>query len=233
MAPTSDNSAAAKTFLALQALGVRDASGYLDILKDCLSKISVTYSPTYAPTYAPINSLFRELTLNDGINFLISHFLNNLQFTNKRLIVIGNGGSAAIALHSLVDFANAGGLKTVDLFSPSLLTCMANDYGYENVFSKPIEILAEKGDVLFAISSSGQSPNIIKACESALALKCLLVTFSGFSMDNPLRKLGHLNFYVPSTHYGFVELAHQALLHCILDLFIRSKVYEKMRETLG
>src|SRR3989344_3686329 len=98
MTPTSDSSAAAKTFLALQALGVRDVSGYLESLKDFLSKISVTYSPTYAP----INSLFRELTLNGGINFLISHFLNNLQFTNKRLIVIGNGGMAAIALYFFV-----------------------------------------------------------------------------------------------------------------------------------
>ena len=228
MAPTSDSSAAAKTFLALQALGVKDASGYLDILKDFLNKISVTWAPNM-----PNNSLVRELTLNDGINFLISHSLKNLSFRNRKLIIIGNGGSAAIALHSLVDFANVGGLKTIDLFNPSLLTCMANDYGYENVFNKPIEILAEKGDVLFAISSSGQSPNILKACESASAKECWVITFSGFSMDNPLRKLGHLNFYVPSTHYGFVELTHQILLHCILDLFVRSQVYENMRETLG
>jgi len=228
MAPMTENNAADKTFLALQALGVKDASGYLDILKDFLNKISVTWAPNM-----PNNSLVRELTLNDGINFLISHSLKNLSFRNRKLIIIGNGGSAAIALHSLVDFANVGGLKTIDLFNPSLLTCMANDYGYENVFNKPIEILAEKGDVLFAISSSGQSPNILKACESASAKECWVITFSGFSMDNPLRKLGHLNFYVPSTHYGFVELTHQVLLHCILDLFVRSRVYENIRETLG
>ena len=227
MTPTSDNSAAAKTFLALQTSGVRDSSGYLESLKDILNKIEIMWAPNI-----PNHSLTRELALNEGINFLISN-LKSLSLRNRKLIIVGNGGSAAIALHSLVDFANAGGIKTIDLFNPSLLTCMANDYGYENVFSKPIEILAEKGDVLFAISSSGQSPNILKACESALSLQCLLVTFSGFSMDNPLRKLGHLNFYVPSTHYGFIELAHQILLHCILDLFVRGEVYEKMRETLG
>ena len=121
----------------------------------------------------------------------------------------------------------------MDFYGPALLTCMANDYGYENVFAKPIEMFAEADDMLFAISSSGQSPNILNACESALAKNCNVITFSGFSSDNPLRKLGRMNFYVPSTHYGFVELAHQVLIHCILDLFIRDKIYEEERELLG
>ena len=223
-----ENSASAKTFVALQALDVRDASSYLESLKDFLRKTSVTWE-----TNTSNNSLTREITLNDGINFLISHFLKNLPFTNHRLIVIGNGGSAAIAIHTLTDYANAGRLKITDLFSPSLLTCIANDYGYENVFSRPIEMLADQGDILFAISSSGNSPNILNACESALAKKCRVVTFSGFNSDNPLRKLGHLNFYVPSTHYGFVELSHQIILHCILDLFVRNNVYEKAIELVG
>ena len=121
----------------------------------------------------------------------------------------------------------------MDLYGPALLTCMANDYGYENVFAKPVEMFAEADDMLFAISSSGKSPNILNACESALAKNCDVVTFSGFSSDNPLRKLGRMNFYVPSTHYGFVELAHQVLIHCILDLFVRDKIYEEERELLG
>lgn len=225
MPKTPENSAAAKTFLKLQALGVRDAFGYLGNLKDILDKIVVTP--------APDNSLVKNFTLNDGINFLITDFLKSAFLTNQRLIVVGNGGSAAIAIHTLADFANAGGLKTIDLFSPALLTCMANDYGYENVFSKPIEMLAEQGDILFAISSSGESPNILNACVSALAKDCQVITFSGFSPENPLRKSGRLNFYVPSTHYGFVELSHQILIHCVLDLFARAKVYEEARELLG
>ena len=190
MTPTSDNSAAAKTFLALQTSGVRDSSGYLESLKDILNKIEIMWAPNI-----PNHSLTRELALNEGINFLISN-LKSLSLRNRKLIIVGNGGSAAIALHSLVDFANAGGIKTIDLFNPSLLTCMANDYGYENVFAKHIEVFAEKNDILFAISSSGQSQNILKACEAAKVKECYIVTFSGFTSDNPLKALGYMNFYV-------------------------------------
>lgn len=224
MSKTPENSAPAKTFHELQALGVVDASDYLKVFKDILSRTEITYLP---------NNSFLSPTLSGGINFLIFHFLKNLLSANRKLIVIGNGGSAAIAMHALVDFANAGGFKTVDFYNPALLTCMSNDYGYENVFAKPVEIFAEPGDMLFAISSSGKSPNILNACESALATKCDVITFSGFSPDNPLRKLGRMNFYVPSTHYGFVESIHQIIIHCILDLFVRNEVYEKAIEALG
>lgn len=227
MPKAPENKSPAKTFHELQALGIRDSLGYFDSLKDILDKTTITLKQT--------NLITRELTLNGGVDIIINNLqqISVIQFLTQRLFVVGNGGSAAIAIHTLADYANAGGLKTIDLFSPSLLTCMANDYGYENVFSKPIEMFAEQGDILFAISSSGNSPNILNACESALAKDCRVVTFSGFSPDNPLRKLGHLNFYVPSTHYGFVELSHQIILHCILDLFVRNNVYEKAREFIG
>lgn len=227
MIKVPENSAPAKTFHELQALGVRDASSYLKSLNDILEKTEISL------TMNALDHLTREMTLDGGINLLISYYLKILTKTRQRLIVIGNGGSAGIAMHTLADYANAGGFKTMDLYGPALLTCMSNDYGYENVFSKPIEMFAEKGDVLFAISSSGKSPNILSACESALAKKCVVVTFSGFGHDNPLRKSGHMNFYVPSTHYGFVELTHQILIHSILDLFVRREVYEKAREAIG
>lgn len=227
MTPMPENYAPAKTFRELQALGVRDTSSYLKSLNDILEKTEITL------TLNTLDHLKREMTLDDGINLLIFHYLKILTQTHKRLIVIGNGGSAGIAMHTLADYANAGGFKTIDFYGPALLTCMSNDYGYENVFSKPIEMFAEKGDVLFAISSSGKSPNILRACEAALDKKCQVITFSGFSSDNPLRKLGRTNFYVPSTHYGFVELTHQILIHSILDLFVRNEVYEKAREAIG
>ncbi len=161
-------------------------------------------------------------TSDRAIGNIVARLVTNIRM-GKKIMAIGNGGSAAIAIHTLTDYANAGGLRTVDFMSPALLTCMSNDYGYKNVFVKPIEIFAEKDDILFAISSSGKSPNITKACEAAKFKDCFIVTFSGFSSDNPLRKLGNINFYVPSNHYGFVEIAHQALIHCILDLFVERK----------
>jgi D-sedoheptulose 7-phosphate isomerase len=72
--------------------------------------------------------------------------------------------------------------------------------------------------VLIAISSSGKSANILNGVEAARAAGALVVSFSGFRDDNPLRRLGDINIYVRSMQYGFVEVAHQAIIHAILDL---------------
>lgn len=190
---------------------------YIKKLFEIINKTVATWRMPYENEYPP--------ALEDVLDCVINSLLKNLK-GNKKVMAIGNGGSAAIAMHILVDYANAGGLRTLDLNGPAMLTCMANDYGYENVFAKPVELFAETGDMLFAISSSGKSPNILKACEMADKKGCYVITLSGFDADNPLRKAGHVNFYVPSMHYGFVEIAHQALVHCILDLFVERKKSE-------
>lgn len=220
----SNNFAAVKTYKELRNLDVREASGYFKKFYEFLTGTIVSYG---------VEKRLGEIIETAYAIDLLGGLLIGNQANGKKLMVIGNGGSAGIAMHTLADYANAGGLKTLDFYGPALLTCMSNDYGYESVFAKPVEMFAEPGDMLFAISSSGKSPNILNACQSALAKNCQVITFSGFSRDNPLRKLGHLNFYVPSAHYGFVELAHQTLIHCILDLFIRKKIYEEEREASG
>lgn len=199
-----------RVFTELARLGVDNAEDYLRNFSEVMANTKVSATGG------------KYVELNDGIRRVIDN-LGGILIRGKRFVAIGNGGSAAIAMHALVDYSNAGGLKTVDMMGPSLLTCMANDYGYENVFAKPISIFAEKGDVLFAISSSGKSPNIIKACQTAREKGSIVYTFSGFEATNPLRTEGFLNFYVPSTNYGFVELAHHALIHCICDLFLLEK----------
>jgi D-sedoheptulose 7-phosphate isomerase len=136
----------------------------------------------------------------------------------NKIMFIGNGGSAAISSHMATDFSKNGGLRAMTFNEGSALTCLANDLGYENVFAKQIEWHGRPSDLVIAISSSGRSPNIIKAVEAARAQSCSLITLSGFSQDNPLRAKGDVNFYVRSPEYGFVELAHQALIHAILDL---------------
>lgn len=213
------NNAAVKTFQELKKLNVMKPFDYFDELSVFLYSTSVTgrsVAELDITTSAPINMI-------QAIDSVVTYLLKN-NAGGRKVMAIGNGGSAAIAIHTLVDYANAGGLKTIDFNSPAMLTCMANDYGYENVFAKPVELFADEGDILFAVSSSGKSPNITKACAVANNKNCHVITFSGFSPDNPLRKLGRINFYVPSTHYGFVELAHQVLMHCILDLFLFKKV---------
>lgn len=137
----------------------------------------------------------------------------------RRALFIGNGGSAAIASHSAIDFWKNGRIRAQCFNDPAQLTCLANDFGYEKVFSEAIKMFVRSGDVLFAISSSGESSNILNAVAEALRHDCFIATFSGFAPENPLRNMGHVNFYVPSGEYGYVELAHQVIMHALLDLY--------------
>ncbi len=140
-----------------------------------------------------------------------------------KVIFIGNGGSASIASHQAVDFWRNGKIKAISFNDASLLTCLSNDFGYEYVFQKSIRMFAEKKDVLIAISSSGKSKNIINAVKEARRIGCGIITLSGFSKANPLRKLGWVNFYINSNSYGLVEISHLAICHYILDTIIKQK----------
>lgn len=136
----------------------------------------------------------------------------------RKLMVIGNGGSAAIASHIATDYSKNGGIRTQCFNDGAFLTCLGNDLGYENVFVKPIELFGQEGDLLLAISSSGRSANILNGAGTARRGGCQVVTFSGFDADNPLRRSGDVNFHVASHLYGFVEIAHLGLCHAILDM---------------
>lgn len=135
----------------------------------------------------------------------------------NKIMLIGNGGSAAIASHITTDFLKNAQIPALSFNDPSLITCLSNDLGYEYVFEKPLEMLAQKGDILFAISSSGESKNILNGALKARQKGCRIFTLSGFARENPLQKMGDVNFYVPSYSYGYVEVAHLTICHCIVD----------------
>lgn len=158
----------------------------------------------------------READANEVVDWVIAT-ARAAHSTGRKLIFIGNGGSAAIASHMAVDYSKNGGMRALAFNDASFLTCLGNDLGYENVFAKQIELHAAAGDLVVAISSSGRSPNIINAVGVARNRECRIVTLSGFAADNPLRQLGDYNLWVPSPSYGFVEIAHLAVCHCILD----------------
>lgn len=139
---------------------------------------------------------------------------------NSRVYFIGNGASAAIASHMAADWLKAGGMAAQCFNDGALTTCLANDLGYENVFSTPIAMHARKGDLLVAISSSGESENILRGVDVADRIGCYVVTLSGRNAANRLRNRGNVSFYVPSDHYGTVEVCHHAICHAILDLVI-------------
>lgn len=140
----------------------------------------------------------------------------------RKVMVVGNGGSAAIASHLQTDLAHGLGVRALVFTEPGTLTAQANDHGYAHAFANLTRLWAEPGDLMVAISSSGRSANILNACQAARERGAGLITFSGFAPDNPLRALGDLNFHVASPAYGAVESAHAVLIHHLTDLVLAS-----------
>ena len=151
------------------------------------------------------------------------HLISERTGAGGQIIFIGNGGSAAIASHMATDFWKNVGIKATSFNDSVLLTCLSNDEGYSRVFEKSIEMFAHSKDLLVAISSSGKSENIIRGVDAVYEKGGKCVTFSGFAADNPLRRKGEINFYVPVSHYGHVEVIHHALCHCLVDVMIANK----------
>lgn len=153
---------------------------------------------------------------NTGMGKLVEIF-SDIKKSEKQVFFIGNGGSSAIASHMTADFMKNGGMRTYSLYDNAVTTCMGNDYGYEYIFSRPLEFLLGKGDLLVAISSSGNSENIINACSVAVKKQAYIITFTGFKEDNRCMQMGDLNVYIPIEHYGIVESIHNLLLQQIVD----------------
>ena len=143
--------------------------------------------------------------------------------SGKKIIVVGNGGSAAMASHVAVDFTKAAGIRAINFNEADLITCFANDYGYEYWVAKALEAYADLGDLVILISSSGKSLNIVKGAEKAKKIGVSVITVSGFLSGNPLRKLGDLNLWADSSDYNIVEMTHHVWLVAIVDFLIETK----------
>ena len=140
-----------------------------------------------------------------------------------KLIIAGNGGSAAMASHVAVDFTKAGGIRAINFNEADLITCFANDYGYENWVAEALKAYSDPKDVVILISSSGMSENIVNAAVYCNQNNLTLHTVTGFSAENSLRKMGSENLWVDSTSYNVVEMTHHIWLLAILDFIIEQK----------
>lgn len=162
---------------------------------------------------------------NDVKSKLIQFYnlIKTTKLKKKKLIIAGNGGSAAIASHFSVDITKNANTRCINFNESDLLTCFSNDYGYENWTKKALNFFADKGDLIILISASGKSKNILNAAKFAKKNKNKVITFSGFQTSNPLRKLGNINFYVNSKQYNHIENTHQYWLLTTVDLLIGSK----------
>lgn len=162
-------------------------------------------------------------SFEESMRVIADFIIDSTAIESAKMMLIGNGGSAAIASHGAIDFFNSVGIKAVAFSDMATCTCISNDYGYENLFGMQIDMFAEKGDVVIAISSSGNSKNILNGLKAAQRKKCGIVTLSGFNPQNPLRQLGDYNLYIPSSEYGVVEVCHQILMHALTD-YLRLKL---------
>jgi D-sedoheptulose 7-phosphate isomerase len=158
-------------------------------------------------------------TYDDGIEILEEVFTQH-KVEHTQLFFIGNGGSSAIASHMTADFMKNGGMNTYSLYDNAVTTCMGNDYGYEYIFSRPMEFLVHEKDLVVAISSSGNSKDILNAIETAIKRQATVITFTGFKPDNQSKQLGDINVYVPSDKYGIVESIHNLILQQIVDMIM-------------
>ena len=138
-----------------------------------------------------------------------------------KVYVVGNGGSSSIASHVSVDLAKAAKIPSATFNNSNLITCFVNDYGYENWVTEAIKAYISKKDSIILISSSGVSKNIVNAAKFCNENNIDLITLSGFNSNNPLSKLGKINFHINSTEYNYIEMSHHIILLAIVDIFVK------------
>lgn len=144
----------------------------------------------------------------------------------KKTMIFGNGGSAAISSHFSVDLTKNARIKCTNYNESDLITCFANDFGYERWVEKTINFYGDEGDSLILISAGGNSPNMINGAKEARKKKInQIITFTGNDKDNKLKKLGDINFWVDSKAYNHIENVHQILLLSLVDLIIGKSEY--------
>lgn len=172
---------------------------------------------SYLESVLITDSTGNVLDAEDGFH-LITSSLQRVKADRRKVMIIGNGGSAAIASHLQNDLCKAGGIRAMVFTEPPLLTALSNDISYIAAYRELVNLWADKGDMLIAISSSGRSQNILDAVNAARHAGCSsIITLSGFHPENSLREMGDLNCYIESNEYGYVELAHSVIAHYISD----------------
>ena len=149
--------------------------------------------------------------------------LIEIKKNKKKVILVGNGGSAAMASHVSVDLTKMCKIRAINFNEADLLTCFSNDYGYDNWVSKALSFYADKNDLLICISSSGESKNIINGAKFAKKSGCKIITLTGFKKKNKLKTIGNINLWVDSTNYNFIEMTHHTWLLAIVDFITKAK----------
>jgi len=188
----------------------RSAASYFDAYAEEMSRAAKTIEPEAFDRAAAI--------------------LGEAYVRGARMFSCGNGGSASIANHVQCDHVK--GVRTTTDLTPQvlslstnveLLTAIANDMGYENVFVYQLQSQSGPGDVLMAVSSSGRSANIVRALEWARDHGLRTIAITGFD-GGAARAVAEVSVHVECTNYGIVEDLHQAIMHALAQYIRHSRM---------
>ncbi len=171
---------------------------------------------------------YNKLAFDKGIYEDLTRFkelAETVRDAGKKMMFAGNGASAAISAHGAVDFTKQGGVRSLTFNEADLITCFANDFGYDKWVAKAVEHYGDEGDVVVLISVSGTSPNVVEAAKYAKSRGMKIVTFTGKAEDNALKGLGDINFWVDSKAYNIVEGIHMMWLTTVVDMVIGKAEY--------
>ncbi|MEX2235901.1 MAG: SIS domain-containing protein [Cyclobacteriaceae bacterium] len=168
----------------------------------------------------------------DKVAEIVDLFKNALD-NDKQIFVFGNGGSAANASHFVTDLGKGSSDKTYKRFrclslndNTAWITALGNDYSYEDIFVKQLMNFARKGDLLFIMSVSGNSPNLVKAASWAEQNDVRVIALVG-SKKGKLADLADTAVVVKDDHYGRVEDAHMGICHMIAYAFMELTALQK------
>ena len=175
-----------------------------------------------AQSIATMQATLADLHIADTIATISERTADAMQ-AGRKLLVAGNGGSAADAQHLVAEFVvrlvdNRPALRAIALTTDSsILTACGNDFGFDQLFSRQIESLGQPGDVFLGISTSGNSPNILRALEQARKMEITTIGFSG-NGGGKMRELCDHNVIIPSSVTMNIQECHLALEHifCML-----------------
>tara|TARA_B100000989_G_scaffold212698_1_gene161575 strand:+ start:2426 stop:2986 length:561 start_codon:yes stop_codon:yes gene_type:complete len=185
-----------------------------------MNKTEINYFSDYQSSFSKILKSTFDSNLSN-LKELVLLIKKLKKYKKSKIILFGNGGSSSIASHISVDLIKVCKINSVTFNEANLITCFSNDYGYGNWIKETLKKYSYPHDLIILISSSGSSENMIKAAKYCISSNLNLVTFTGFNKNNPLKKIGKINFWVDYKAYNYVEMVHHILLTSIVDYFAK------------
>ena len=177
----------------------------------------------YKDYISNINKLLKktELVKISRLEELIQDTSKN----GKKVIICGNGGSAATASHVAIDLTKNANIRAINFNEYDLITCFSNDFGYENWVKKSIEYYADEGDLLILLSCSGNSKNLVNAQKKAASMGLKIAILTGLKKNNKLNnsKNNDIKIWINSSSYNYIEIIHHFILLMIIDKIIDKK----------